>query len=83
MKKSKFKFIDLFAGIGGIRIPFQSMGGECVFTSEYDKYCQMTYRLNHGESASGDIKNISEEIIPRHDVLLAGFPCQPFSLAWQ
>jgi len=81
MKKSKFKFIDLFAGIGGIRIPFQSMGGECVFTSEYDKYCQMTYRLNHGESASGDIKNISEEIIPRHDVLLAGFPCQPFSLA--
>ena len=79
--KIKFKFIDLFAGIGGIRIPFEKLGGECVFTSEYDKFSQITYRENFGEMPLGDIQLIDEKTIPDHDILLAGFPCQPFSIA--
>ncbi len=78
---SKFKFIDLFAGIGGIRIPFQELGGECVFTSEWDKFAQKTYRINFGDEPQGDITQISEKDIPEFDVLLGGFPCQPFSQA--
>lgn len=78
---SKFKFIDLFAGIGGIRIPFQELGGECVFTSEWDKHAQQTYAANFKELPAGDITKISVESIPSHDLLLAGFPCQPFSVA--
>lgn len=77
----KFKFIDLFAGIGGIRTPFEKLGGKCVFTSEWDKYCQITYQFNFGEHPFGDITKISEKDIPDHDILLAGFPCQPFSIA--
>lgn len=80
-KNKKFKFIDLFAGIGGIRIPFSEAGGECVFTSEWDKHAQTTYRLNFGEQPHGDITKINEKDIPPHDILLAGFPCQPFSHA--
>ena len=82
-KASSFRFIDLFAGIGGIRRGFESIGGECVFTSEWDKYSQKTYRANFKDSHPivGDITKVSTNIIPDHEVLLAGFPCQPFSLA--
>lgn len=76
-----FKFIDLFAGIGGIRIPFQELGGKCVFTSEWDKFAQKTYKLNFGEEPSGDITKIAASEIDDFDILLAGFPCQPFSQA--
>lgn len=76
-----FKFIDLFAGIGGVRLGFQQAGGVCVFSSEYDKAAQKTYKENHGELPFGDITKINEYEIPNHDVLLAGFPCQPFSNA--
>ncbi len=80
-----FRFIDLFAGIGGLRRAFDAetgVGGECVFTSEWDKYSQITYRANYGEDEiAGDIREVSETDIPPHDVLLAGFPCQPFSIA--
>lgn len=76
-----FTFIDLFAGIGGIRIPFQQNKGKCVFTSEWDKFAQKTYRINFGDTPEGDITKISSESIPDFDILLAGFPCQPFSQA--
>lgn len=76
-----FSFIDLFAGIGGIRIPFQEIGGECVFTSEMDKFAKKTYAANFGEVPDGDITQIPANKIPEHDVLLAGFPCQAFSQA--
>lgn len=78
-----FTFIDLFAGIGGLRRGFESIGGQCVFTSEWDKYAQQTYRANFGDSAliAGDIVQIASKTIPTHDVLVAGFPCQPFSIA--
>lgn len=80
-KHKKFTFIDLFAGIGGIRLGFQEHGGACVFSSEYDKGAQKTYKENHGEHPFGDITKIPESSIPDHDLLLAGFPCQPFSRA--
>jgi DNA (cytosine-5)-methyltransferase 1 len=76
-----FSFIDLFAGIGGIRLPFQERGGKCVFTSEWDKFAQKTYATNFGEMPHGDITQIKSQDIPDHDVLLAGFPCQAFSQA--
>lgn len=76
-----FTFIDLFAGIGGMRLGFESVGGECIFSSEWDKYSQETYLANFGERPAGDITKIDEHEIPNHDVLVAGFPCQPFSLA--
>ena len=79
--KKKFTFIDLFAGIGGIRIPFDELGGNCVFTSEFDKFAQQTYEANFGETPSGDITLINEKDIPKHDLLLGGFPCQAFSNA--
>jgi len=81
MTKKNFKFIDLFAGIGGIRIPFQELGGKCVFTSEWDKFSQITYEANFGDKPHGDITQIDEKDIPKHDLLLAGFPCQAFSQA--
>ena len=77
----KFKFIDLFAGIGGMRLGFQSAGGHCVFSSEFEKNAQTTYFQNHGEFPFGDITQIPPDEIPDHDVLIAGFPCQPFSHA--
>lgn len=77
----KFKFIDLFAGIGGIRMAFQNLGGKCVFTSEWNTYSKKTYEANFGEVPFGDITKIHESKIPDHDILLAGFPCQPFSIA--
>lgn len=76
----KFTFIDLFAGIGGIRIPFEELGGSCVFTSEWDKSAQMVYLANFGEKPHGDITKIESSKIPDHNILLAGFPCQPFSI---
>ena len=79
--RSKIRFIDLFAGIGGVRLGFQNNGCSCIFSSEYDKSAQVTYRNNHGEMPFGDITKIPECNIPNHDVLLAGFPCQPFSHA--
>jgi len=77
----EFNFIDLFAGIGGIRIPFQKLGGKCVFTSEIDKFAQKTYLTNFGDMPSGDITKIDAADIPEHDILLGGFPCQAFSQA--
>lgn len=77
----KFTFIDLFAGIGGIRLAYQKLGGKCVFTSEWNNFAKKTYEANFGEVPFGDITKISEKAIPDHDVLLAGFPCQPFSIA--
>lgn len=77
----KFSFIDLFAGIGGMRLAFESHGGQCVFSSEWDKYCQKTYFENFGVIPYGDITKINERDIPNHDILIAGFPCQPFSIA--
>lgn len=78
-----FTFIDLFAGIGGIRLGFEQAGGECVFTSEWNEYARKTYVENYGEAhpVEGDITKIDPKDIPDHDVLLAGFPCQPFSIA--
>ena len=75
------KFIDLFAGIGGIRIPFDESGAKCVFSSEIDKYARTTYSSNFDDIPSGDITTIDENDIPEFDMLLAGFPCQPFSNA--
>lgn len=78
-----FRFIDLFAGIGGLRRGFEPMGGQCVFTSEWDRFAQTTYRANFDcdHELTGDIREISHDDIPEHDLLLAGFPCQPFSIA--
>lgn len=83
-KSGDFRFIDLFAGIGGIRMAFAAHGGQCVFTSEWNPWAQKTYLANFPESAhalAGDITKIDERDVPDHDVLLAGFPCQPFSIA--
>ena len=80
--EGRFSFVDLFAGIGGMRLGFEAVGGACVFTCERDKYCQETYRANFDEDEiAGDIREVPEDAIPPHDVLLAGFPCQPFSIA--
>jgi DNA (cytosine-5)-methyltransferase 1 len=78
-----FRFIDLFAGIGGLRRGFEPLGGQCVFTSEWDRYSQLTYSANFDcdHDFAGDITKVAAEDIPKHDVLLAGFPCQPFSIA--
>ncbi|WP_223593644.1 DNA (cytosine-5-)-methyltransferase [Neobacillus bataviensis] len=76
-----FKFIDLFAGIGGIRLAFEEIGGKCVFSSEWDQNAQRVYEKNFGDKPYGDITKIAANEIPDHDILLAGFPCQPFSLA--
>ncbi|MDD9901200.1 MAG: DNA (cytosine-5-)-methyltransferase [Alphaproteobacteria bacterium] len=79
-----FSFIDLFAGIGGLRLGFEAAGGQCVFTSEWDRFARETYRANFdcsGHALAGDITQVPADAIPPHDVLLAGFPCQPFSLA--
>lgn len=75
-----FKFIDLFAGIGGIRLGFEAVGGKCVFSSEFDSDACKTYEANFGEYPSGDITKIDAKDIPDFDILLAGFPCQAFSI---
>jgi DNA (cytosine-5)-methyltransferase 1 len=79
----QFRFIDLFAGIGGLRRGFETIGGSCVFTSEWNTYAQQTYKANYSDDheIAGDITKIDADEIPEHDLLLAGFPCQPFSIA--
>ncbi|MEI8210358.1 MAG: DNA (cytosine-5-)-methyltransferase [Methylococcales bacterium] len=85
IKNHSFTFIDLFAGIGGIRLGFEAQGGHCVFTSEWNAFSQKTYLANFPQDANhlfvGDITSVDENDVPNHDVLLAGFPCQPFSIA--
>lgn len=81
VEKPDFNFIDLFAGIGGFRMAFQEQKGKCVFSSEWDRNAQKTYEANFGEIPFGDITKIDETTIPDHDILLGGFPCQPFSIA--
>lgn len=78
---STFTFIDLFAGIGGMRLAFDHAGGHCVYSSEWNKYSQQTYMANFGEQPEGDITQVNAADIPDHDILVAGFPCQPFSIA--
>ncbi len=82
-ERPAFTFIDLFAGVGGFRIGFESIGGRCIFTSEWDSPCRTTYHANFPctHPVAGDITALPEEEIPAHDILLAGFPCQPFSIA--
>ena len=80
LSEKPLRFIDLFAGIGGIRKAFEDLHTECVFSCEWDKYAQKTYEANYGEIPAGDITVIKEQDIPYHDVVLAGFPCQPFSM---
>ena len=80
-KNTTFTFIDLFAGIGGMRIAFQNLGGKCVFSSEIDDYAKKTYALNFGDIPYGDITKIDAKNIPTHDILIGGFPCQAFSIA--
>lgn len=80
-KTPQFLFIDLFSGIGGFRIPMQEIGGKCVFSSEFNEHAQRSYELNFGEVPFGDITQLDLEIVPKHDVLCAGFPCQPFSIS--
>ncbi|MFJ8242528.1 DNA (cytosine-5-)-methyltransferase [Bacillus tropicus] len=77
----KFTMIDLFAGIGGVRLAFQKAGGLSVFASEWDKFAAKTYKINYGEEPAGDITQVPIEQIPEHNILLGGFPCQPFSQA--
>ncbi len=83
LKSDKIRFIDLFAGIGGMRLAFESVGAECVFTSEWDKFAVQTYMANHDtrHPVFGDIREVDPKSVPDHEVLVAGFPCQPFSLA--
>lgn len=77
----RIRFIDLFAGIGGFRLALEQAGGRCVFSSEIDSFSRKTYEANFGQEPSGDIKEIQAQSIPDHDILAAGFPCQPFSIA--
>jgi len=87
--KEKLKFIDLFCGIGGFRVAFEEacnendIKPECVFSSDIDKFCQVSYEANFGERPFGDITTVDEKEIPDHDILFAGFPCQPFSIIGQ
>lgn len=78
---ASFRFIDLFAGIGGFRIALENLNGKCVYTSEWDKYAQKTYRAWFGDVPDGDITKVDPKSIPDHEILAAGFPCQPFSIA--
>lgn len=78
---SKYTFIDLFAGIGGFRIALESFGAKCVYSSEWDRFAQETYKKNFGDTPTGDITKIDERTIPDHDILCAGFPCQAFSIS--
>ena len=78
---AEFTFIDLFAGIGGMRIAYERNGGRCVYSNEWNKYSQQTYFANFGETPDGDITAVDARTIPNHDILVAGFPCQPFSIA--
>ena len=76
-----YRFIDLFAGIGGMRLAYEQQGAVCVYSSEWNKYSQLTYEANFGDLPDGDITKVEAETIPDHEILVAGFPCQPFSIA--
>lgn len=76
-----YKFIDLFAGIGGFRLALESFGAKCVYSNEWDRFAQETYQMNFGDTPEGDITQVDETSIPDHDILCAGFPCQPFSIS--
>ena len=80
-KLSKYKYIDLFAGIGGFRIALDSFGAKCVFTSEWDKFCQKVYHNNFNDIPDGDITKVDETEMPNHDIICGGFPCQAFSIS--
>lgn len=80
-EQNGYRFIDLFAGIGGMRLAFESVGGHCVYSNEWNKFSQQTYYANFGVQPEGDITKVPAESIPDHDILVAGFPCQPFSIA--
>lgn len=80
-RNRKFRFIDLFCGIGGFRLAFEKAGCECVFSSDWDKFSRQTYKANFEEEPHGDIYAVPDVAIPEHDILCGGFPCQPFSLA--
>ena len=77
----RLRFIDLFCGIGGFRLAFERAGGQCVFSSDWNESARITYEANHGERPHGDIHTVAVADIPAHDILCAGFPCQPFSIA--
>jgi DNA (cytosine-5)-methyltransferase 1 len=79
--RKRFRFIDLFCGIGGFRIAFERAGCECIWSCDWDKHAQKTYERNFGERPRGDIHSIAVADIPQHDILCSGFPCQPFSIA--
>ena len=79
--ETPLRFIDLFCGIGGFRLAFERAGGQCVFSSDWNEQAQITYAANHGERPHGDIHTVAVADIPAHDILCAGFPCQPFSIA--
>ena len=76
-----YTFIDLFAGIGGLRLAMESAGARCVYSSEWNKFSRQTYEANFGEIPDGDITQVSADDIPDHNILVGGFPCQPFSVA--
>lgn len=80
-KETDYTFIDLFAGIGGMRIAYERAGGHCVYSNEWNRYSQKTYFANFGEYPDDDITKVNAADIPNHDILVAGFPCQPFSIA--
>lgn len=80
-RPAELRMIDLFAGIGGFRLAFEGLGAECVFASEWDKYSQETYKANFGHRPAGDITELEPAEVPPHDIMTAGFPCQPFSIA--
>lgn len=77
----RYTFIDLFGGIGGFRLALESLGADCVYSNEWDKFAQETYKLNFGESPGDDITKVNEKDIPAHDILCARFPCQAFSIS--
>lgn len=80
-KLKSYRFIDLFAGLGGFRLALESFGAECVYSSEWDKAAQEVYKKNFGEIPDGDITKVDENTIPPHDIICAGFPCQAFSIS--